>query len=219
MSGSIHRPLVLTRMLVVALAVLGLANVPSLQALNFQLRHVRILDDGVMTDHTCFQFDEHTEMLLDLPRRWNTSSTPTDVTSSPPDRPTDQFRLEKSAFTPDLPFQDKGLEAYRARLLATMPKGAQNVRVVSEQADPLPMFGWKDYEFVVDYDFYGQSFRRGTLFINVNPTLQLAMTTTSNADAFGDLRTASFRIMRSWCIVPAGSSSTDVSSLPPAPLF
>lgn len=206
--------LALTRALTIASVILSFVDVSSVRALNFQLRHIQTLDDGAKVDHTCFQYDESTEVLLDLPKDWSTSSTAICVTSSPPSRPNDQIQLEKSLLTPDTSFQEKGLETYRQRSLAMIPRGAQNIHVVGEQADPLPIFGWKDYEFTVDYDFYGQTFRRGTFFINIDSKLQLVMTTTSAPDTFAAMHTAAFRVLRSWCVAPkdAGNGLGDPAS-------
>ena len=190
------------KLLAVLMAGVGLSARPS-QALDFQLRTVETLDDGFKHEHSCFRYDDHSDMQIDLPRGWNTTADARSITSVSPDGSGAVIHLEKSALTPDTPFRDTGLDVYRRGVLSGLPEGAVNARIVAEKANPLPIFGWKDYEFTVTYNFFGRDLRRGVVFVNVNPKQQVLMTVSAEQGNFEQVHSQGLTLMQSWTPIPA----------------
>ena len=186
-----------------ALALLvGGPAVPA-HALDFQLHPVKVEEDGMVYERAYFNADEHTHVMIDLPHGWSVSDGPAFLSATPQNLANSLVRIEKSSLTPDTLFRDKGLEAYRQRVMAAVPREALNVRMVQEQADPLPVFHWKDYEWVVEYDCYGQSFRRSAMFVNLNAREQILLTTVAVRDNFDQVHHAGLDLLRSWNAIPA----------------
>ena len=181
----------------------GWLAVPS-RALDFQLRPTTTVDDGFTHEHSCFSYDDRADMQIDLPRGWRTTADAGSITSVPPDASGALLRIEKSTLGPDTPFRDAGLDVYRRRALAGVPQGAVNARIVAEKADPLPIFGWKDYEVTVSYDFFGQSLSRSVVFINLNPKQQILLTVSATQGDFDKVRGQGMTVMQSWVPVPKG---------------
>ena len=192
------------RRLVRLAALLGAVALPlTVRALDFQLHSLKVEEDGLTYERSYFSGDEHTRVMIDLPHGWSISDGPGFLSATPQELADSILRIEKSPLTPDTPFRDKGLDVYRQRLLAAVPREAVNVRMVQEQADPLPVFRWKDYEWIVEYDYFGQSFRRGAMFVNLNAREQILLTTVARRDHFDAVHEAGLNVLRSWNPVPA----------------
>lgn len=111
-------------------------------------------------------------------------------------------RVEKSSLAPNTEFRDTGLDTYRRQAQAGIPQGATNVQCREERDNPLPLFGWKDHEFVFTYDFFGQAYRRSATFVNLNAREQIVLTCVAPAEGFDAVRDAGLDVLRSWQVVP-----------------
>ena len=56
------------------------------------------------------------------------------------------------------------MKALQEKVLASVPKGSQDVTLVSEQKDPVTLNGHETYEVTVAYKFYGQDFQISVLY-------------------------------------------------------
>jgi hypothetical protein len=172
-------------------------------ALDFQLQTVTINEDGFMHKHFCFKYDERTNVMIDFPVGWTTTADAGAITSSSPHEANTSIFLQRSSLTPDTPFKDSGLDTYRQRAAATVPAGATNLQMVKETADPLPVFGWKDFEFEMTYQFFGVLLHRSVLFINVDARQQILTTVVAEQPNFNKVHAAAMDVMRSWCPIAA----------------
>ncbi len=204
LSSLLGRPVqrfVRLRLLAALVAGIGLP-VGLSPALDFRLHTTETEDDGFKHEHSCFRYDEHSDMQIDLPKGWITTAEPSSMTSVPPDASGAVIQVEKSAFTPDTPFRDAGLDVYRRRALSGVPEGAVNARIIVEKANPLPIFNWKDYEFTMAYNFFGRDLRRSVLFINVNPKQQILLTVTAEQGDYEKVYGQGLTLMQSWIPIP-----------------
>ena len=174
----------------------------SAHALSFDLGQFSYQEDGFTREQTFFPNDDQTRIYISLPRTWTVTAGGSTLALGNPAVPNCAIRLEKSSFTPDVAFKDKGLDGYRSRALAQVPNGSVGVQVSQEQADPLPIFGWHDYEFFIDYEFYGQTFRRSVLFLDLNPKEQLVLSTVSLKADFDRTHEVALDVLRSWQVMP-----------------
>jgi hypothetical protein len=191
----------LLQALIAGAAFIGPFAVPA-AALDFQLHTVSINEDGYMHKHSCFKYDERTDVMIDFPVGWSTTADAGSITSLPPHEANTSIFLQRSPLTPDTPFKDSGLDTYRKRATAMIPPGAVNLHVIKETAEPLPVFGWKDFEFEMTYDFFGATFRRSVLFVDVDASQQILTTVVAEQPNFDKVHAAAMDVMRSWCPVP-----------------
>ena len=182
--------------------VCWMAGAPEVRALDFQVQSIQVEEDGYKHEQPFLRNDEHTRIFLTLPAGWDRTAEPNALTLSARAENETTIRLEKSPLTPDLPFKEKGLDAYRQRALASVPQGATEVQVSVDLDEPLPIFHWKSHEFVVDYVFFGRAFRRSQVFLDLNATEQILMTTVAPKAGFDRAHEAAFDVLRSWQVMP-----------------
>ena len=191
----------LKRLLALVPAIL-VGGVPHAVALDFIIHTMSVEEDGFTKEQAYVSNDTRTNVLLSLPPRWNRVDEAASLTLTPADAHNSLVRLEKSSLAPDTPFSDKGLDTYRRRAQAGVPQGATDLQCAQERDNPLPIFSWKDHEFIFTYEFFGQSYRRSVLFIDLNAREQLMLTCVAPADQFERVHDAGLEMMRSWQVVP-----------------
>ncbi len=178
-------------------------GVPRAGALDFMVHTMTVEEDGFTKEQDFVGNDTRTNILLSLPPRWNRTDGATSLTLIPPDINNSLVRVEKSSLAPNTPFSDKGLDTYRRVAQAGAPQGATAWQCVQERDNPLPIFGWKDHEFVFTYEFFGQAYKRSALFVNLNAREQIMLTCVAPAEQFDRVHEAGLDVLRSWQIVPA----------------
>ena len=187
---------------VVFSVVMLIATAPGGRALDFQLQSNVVEEDGFKHEQWFFHNDDKSDVMVDLPTGWDRQAEPGSLTLTAAGETDSLVRMERSAFAPDVPFKDKGLEGYRRRALGTVPQGATEVQSSAEHDDPLPIFHWKSYEFVLDYVFFGRAFRRSVVFVDLNAREQIMVTAVGPKASFDRAHGAAFELLRSWQVMP-----------------
>ena len=177
--------------------------VPPMNALDFVVRSKNVQEDGFTKEQLYVRNDARSDVWLILPGEWSRTDGPDSLTLTPPKVSNALVRVEKSSLAPNTEFRGDGLEVYRRRATADIPQGATNVLCREERDAPLPIFGWKDHEFIFTYDFFGQAYRRGVLFINLNAREQIILTCVAPAESFDKVHNEGLDVMRSWQPVPS----------------
>ena len=182
-------------------AVLTLAVAPRAGALDFVVHTKNVEEDGFTREQLYVRNDERSDVLLSLPARWVRTDGPATLTLVPPDVRNSLVRVEKSSLAPNTEFREAGLVTYRRRAQADIPQGATSVQCGEERENPLPVFGWRDHEFLFAYDFFGQAYKRSVVFVNLNAREQIMLTCVAPAEGFDAVRDAGFEVLRSWQVV------------------
>jgi hypothetical protein len=79
--------------------------------------------------------------------------------------------VEVSPLLPAQPLDEKGAGALRQQFLNTAPPGAQEVKLVSEEAAPVLLNGnIQTWEFTMSYKVLGETFLQSTLYAHVPAT-------------------------------------------------
>lgn len=169
---------------------------------DFRLYAGKVEEDGFTRDIAYFQNQDRTRVQINLPGGWTVAADAAALTLTSPTASGSLIRLENSRFAPDLPFKDKGLEAYRRQALSTLPEGATDTKMVEEHDNPLPIFHWKTYEFVLAYDFYGSSYQRSVLFLDMDAKEQLVVTALAAKPDHARVRSIALDLLRSWQTLP-----------------
>ena len=192
-----------TRVAAISAWIVLAGAMPRADALDFTLHTKNVQEDGFTKEQLYIRNDERSDVFLSLPARWTRSDAPPALTLTPPDIRNSLVRVEKSSLAPNTEFRDAGLDTYRRRAQGDIPQGATNVRCHEETDNPLPIFGWRDHEFVFTYDFFGQAYRRSVVFINLNSREQIVLTCVASAEDFDSVRTAGLDVLRSWQVTPS----------------
>ncbi len=185
------------------LAVVALASGTTVaRALDFQLRTKQVQEDGFTRELTYFSGSETTRVLITLPRDWTPAATANSLTLAAPGTAGGTIRLEKSPLRPDVRFDEQGLTTYQRAMSTAVPAGAAQVRITGQQENPLPIMHWQSHEFTLSYDFFGQSFCRSVLFLNLDAKEQIICTISAPKAVFDAVHNTGFDLLRSWQIEP-----------------
>ena len=175
------------------------------RALDFTLSTKSIMEDGYPSQVSCFAYDEQTTVAIRAPAKWKISTTPATRVLTSPSVTGGEVRLEKSPFTPSVPFKDKDLERYRQHALTQAPPGSTELLVTADTGNPLPIFDWTDHEFFVEYTLYGQRFKRSVLFLNLDTAQQLRVTAVGRSADFEQIHEAAYALLHTWQALPSAA--------------
>lgn len=150
-----------------AAAVLLLAAVPrpAARALDMTLRTESFQQDGLPGSRTYLDAGA-SRVYLSVPPTWAVKSNdPAAITLNPEVCPEAVVRLESAdvpGFTPD----DKGGADLQARAARLLPEGAKEIKLMRTLPNVLPIAGWKSWETIYDYNFFGQTLRQSILYLD-----------------------------------------------------
>ena len=188
----------------VSIGILSMSvGISALHGRNFRLYSTTVEEDGFRREISYIQNDDHTRVMISLPRNWIAAVDPAALTITSETSRGSLIRLETSSLTPGLPFKDKDLEAYKKKVFALLPQGGTGACIAEEHDEPLPIFHWKNHEFVLEYEFFGEVYRRSVLFLNLDSKEQLMMTSLASKTEYAKVHDIAFDVLRSWQIVPA----------------
>jgi hypothetical protein len=79
-----------------------------------------------------------------------------------------------SSTSPVLPLdKEDRAKAVRESVIASAPKDADRVEIVSEGENPFPINGWQTHQFTLSYGLFGQTFKKKVVFIRLHQYQEL----------------------------------------------
>ncbi len=99
---------------------------------------------------------------------------------------------------PILPNNESERRALRDAMLALPGKEAANVTLEADAPDPLPLNGWKTFEFRVAYDLGDKHFQKSILLVKLNAIEELRITVTGPVLEYPKAAGAAMACLRSW---------------------
>ncbi|MFL6590592.1 MAG: hypothetical protein ACJ8M4_10520 [Chthoniobacterales bacterium] len=132
----------------------------------------------------------------ELPDKWNYRGE-NGIQLTVPDKPFAEALIRMAPLPKPQPLEEKDIEAAKQRFLASLPPGAQMVKLVEEEANPLILNNSPSYEFTVSYKVMGETFLRSALFTNVFDT-QFVFVFTARTSDFDVLHRAFRSSLVSW---------------------
>ncbi len=124
--------------------------------------------DGVKLKQLAFSDGGAKEITYSPPRGWEYSGSANKLTLHPPNKP----QAEATIYWIPLPepaaatFDDQTVKKLVEETLGAAPSGSTNVRLVSQEKDPLMIERKGTFLVVVSYDLYGNSYTRSVMFLN-----------------------------------------------------
>jgi hypothetical protein len=100
------------------------------------------------------------------PRGWDYSGSSTQLTLRPPNTPQAEATITRVPLSQPGSFDDESLKKLVSEAAARVPKGSENVSVVSQEKNPLMIQGKETFLITLSYTFYGQKYGRSILFLN-----------------------------------------------------
>ncbi|HEV2841541.1 MAG TPA: hypothetical protein VGW39_09475 [Chthoniobacterales bacterium] len=121
--------------------------------------------DGVKLQQLAFA-DGVTVVTYQSPRGWEYSGSSTKLTLRPPNRAQAEATITKIPLAKPGNFDEESLKKLVDEAIAQVPKGSENVSVVSEEKNPLMIQRKETFLVTLAYTAYGQKMSRSILFLN-----------------------------------------------------
>jgi len=151
--------------------------------------------DGVKLKQLAFS-DSEKQVTYQAPRGWEYSGSATQLTLHP-NKPQAEATITRIPLPQPGSFGDESLKKLVTEAVASVPKGSENVTVVSQEKNPLLINRKETFLITLAYDFCGTSCSRSILFLNRgNEQIQFQLTC-RQAD-FKELQKAFLGSQYSW---------------------
>jgi hypothetical protein len=128
----------------------------------------RVLE-GIVFKQLIF-YENGRSITYEQPRGWKYSGEAARIRFTPPEFLQAQAEIIQSPLREPASFNEDTMKLLRAGVLASIPRGGQNGVVTAEEQNPIAIQGQPTYAVTVDYNLYGQDYRLGALFVNLQNT-------------------------------------------------
>lgn len=123
------------------------------------------------------------------------------------DIPDGSMKLSKSRLQPELPFEEKNLETYRAAASALLPAEATDVKLEEELPEAIAINGWSSRQYSFTFKLFGVARRRSVTFINFNPQEQIVFEIAAPEVNYEKTYARGYRVLNSLSDLLPGSGS------------
>ena len=179
-----------------SLLLAALSLTAAARALDLTPRFADVDADGLSITLPYFQ-DGQKRVFIKPPVGWKIAgnSERANLSSETAPRSTVTFTLSAKPVFPNSEAERKSLRD----VMLTLPgKEAANVTLESDTRDPLPLNGWKTFEFRVSYDVSDVHFQKSILLVRLNAIEELRITVTGPEQEFAKAAGAAMACLRSW---------------------
>jgi hypothetical protein len=180
-----------------ALALSGAFFITSAQAeLQLTPRVLEYEREGGKFKQLAFSDDGKT-VTYQPPRGWDYSGNATQLTLRPPNKAQAEVSIARVPLSQPGSFDAESLKKLVLEAVALVPKGSENISVVSQEKNPLMIQRKETFLITLSYTFYGQKYGRSILFLNRGNEQIRSQLTCREAD-FKELHRAFLASQYSW---------------------
>ena len=183
------------KMLIHTLA--AMASISLAEALTLQPREIVVSNDGPPVRRYFFQ-DEGKRLLFRIDGKMTVQGSANQAVFRFSDIRDATMKLSKSGMTPQIPFEEKYLEQYRARARSYLSPQAADVQIAQETPEALPINGWANYQIVFSYKILGVPYRQSLTFFNYSSADQLVFDVMSSEADYEKTYERSYRVLNSF---------------------
>jgi len=131
------------------------------------------------------------------PDGWMVRGQQTRLQLTPPKKDLSEAVVEVTPLVAPQPLDESVVAAFRQGVLAALPSGSSNPKIVYEAPNTLMPGGKPSVEIVISYQLWGKSFQRSVLLVN-GPQEHLVFRFTARVEDFNLLQNAFRRSVASW---------------------
>ena len=117
------------------------------------------------------------------------------------------MKLSKSRIKPEVLFDEKHLESYRATARTFLPSDAKDVRIEEEKADAIAINGWTSRQFVFTFSLFSIPYRRSITFLNYTGKEQIVLDIGAAASEYQKTYFRGYRVLNSLSELTPDSAS------------
>ena len=184
-------------MKILVLAVSSAALIANAAAIDFSPQYSESVQDGFPVRRLYFS-DDKQHIYLTVPKSWQISGNGQRGIFTPPEMPQALVTWENSPLKAQIPFDEKGLEVYRKAAFAVVPTGAVAVKADFEKLNELHLNGWTSFEMEFSYEYFGQSFLKSVIFLNLDQEKQLRLQVVARKENFEKFYPQARGTLSSW---------------------
>lgn len=152
--------------------------------------------DGATFKHLEFS-DGGKTVTYQAPRGWACSGNSTQLTLRPPNKAQAQATITRVPLPEPGCFDEENLNKLVSDAIAQVPKGSENIIVVSQEMNLVMIEHKETFLITLSYTFYGQEYGRSILFLNRGNEQIRSQLTCHEAD-FKELHGAFLRSQYTW---------------------
>ena len=168
-----------------------------IHALDLTPHEILLSDNGPRTKRFFFQ-DSDKRMSFRIDNKMTVRRIGSAAVFRFKDLKTARVKLSKSQLNPEVPFDEKNLEAYRAAARALVPAGATEAALEDEKTDAIVINGWTSHQFVFTYKLFGFPYRRSITFLNYSEKEQFIFDVTAAAPNYGKAYARGYKVLNSF---------------------
>jgi len=191
----------------IAAALCFFGTIPSsIYALDLTPHEIAASNDGPPIQRFFFQ-DEAKRMSFRIDNKMTVSGGNDSAMFRFSDIKNAGVKLSKSQIKPDLLFDEKNLESYRATVRAFSPPDAKETRIEEEKSAAIAINGWTSYQFVLTYNLFGFPYRRSITFLNYSKQEQLIFDISAPESDYQKVYARGYKILNSLSDLSASNST------------
>ena len=152
--------------------------------------------DGATLKHLEFS-DGGKTVTYQSPRGWDCAGSASQLTLRPPNKAQVEATITRVPLPQPGSFDEESLKKLVSDAVALVPKGSENVSVVSQEKNPLLIQGKETFLITLSYTFFGQKYGRSILFLN-RGNEQIRSQLTCRAADFDELHRVFFHSQFTW---------------------
>jgi hypothetical protein len=141
--------------------------------------------------------DDGTTVTYQSPRAWEYAGSATQLTLRPPNKTQAEATITRVPLAQPGNFDEESLKKLVSDSVALVPKGSENISVVSQEKNRVMIEHKETFLITLSYTFYGQKYGRSILFLNRGNEQIRSQLTCHEAD-FDQLQSAFFRSQFTW---------------------
>ena len=185
------------RRFVFSTCALALALCPTAKA-DFDLTPTphEYVGEGIKYQELLFKHDKRQVSYMP-PARWSWRSAAGLLVLTPPDKTQAEAAIAQAPLLAPQTLDEACMKELVQRALQSVPPGIQNVKVVQQEQNPIPINGNPTWEIVISYEAYGQLFQKSMLFLHL-PDTELVFRLTARETDFAALHNAFRKSLYSW---------------------
>lgn len=153
--------------------------------------------EGMKMSQLTFNTGSNIKATYQPPRDWKYSGSNDYLDLQPEGVAQVKARVSKWSSSPELSFDAEGRKQLTEKILASLPEGSEQVKILSEELNPLRINAKQTYLVELSYIYYGERFACYSLFLDRKPEM-LCFRLSCRETNYQALREAFHRSLYSW---------------------
>ena len=165
------------------LVILGAS--PLSAELNLSPREEKFELDGIKLTHLVFENGTNKKTTYQPPKQWSYSGSDDKLQLQPPEKGQADIAISKIPRQDAIAFEETNREKLKQKAIASLPQDCSDIKMESEEPNPLQISGRNTYLFQLSYVRFGERFKRYFLLVDLPNGQLLCQLTTRERDYDG----------------------------------